>query len=76
MQPPIHRLVCGLGQERVAGLHLPAANILLAAAVSLKSLSRVGLCFEFHVLENKLAQFNAPMNQKDFASLQKFKAES
>ena len=55
MPPPIHRLVGGLGQKRVAGLHLPAANVLLAAAVSLISLSRVSLCFEFHVLENKLA---------------------
>ena len=42
-EQPVHGLVGGLRQERVAGLHLPAAGVLLATAISLKSLSRVGL---------------------------------
>ena len=55
---PVHGLVGGLGEKGVAGLHLPAANVLLAAAVSLKSLRRVCL-----MVGVKLVRFPDPLGK-------------
>ena len=53
---PVHGLVGGLGEKGVAGLHLPAANVLLAAAVLLKRLGRVCLMVEVKQTRNYHSQ--------------------
>ena len=55
-EEPVHGLVGGLGQQRIARLHLPASNVLLTAAVLRVSLGRVCLMFETQSVSISISQ--------------------
>ena len=66
---PVHGLVGGLGQKRVARLHLPATDVLLTAAVSLKGLRRVCLRFEGNFDTNILLSLGHALLSRNYRSL-------